>query len=139
MVHIVTSTSYKNDISSIISFLVDPKQKQKYRGMFETQKSGNKTSSGEIGLNIRALASPIVGQDQVSEGVSVLCWHVAPVANVQWKPLAIGSFSDNFNFSMKKASRAYNFCFISKRHVVFNWQSVGHIKTRLNAQRYKKD
>ena len=33
-----------------------------------------------------------------------------------------GSFSDNFNFSMKKASRAYNFCFISKRHVVFNWQ-----------------
>ena len=50
----------------------------------------------------------------------------------------IGSFSDNFNFSMKKASRAYNFCFISKRHVVFNWQSVGHIKTKLNAQRYKK-
>ena len=29
------------------------KQNQKYRGMFETQKSGNKTSSGEIGLNIR--------------------------------------------------------------------------------------
>ena len=26
--------------------------------MFETQKSGNKTSSGEIGLNIRTLASP---------------------------------------------------------------------------------
>ena len=50
-----------------------------------------------------------------------------------------GSFSDNFNFSMKKASRAYNFCFISKRHIVFNWQSVGHIKTKLNAQRYKKD
>ena len=50
-----------------------------------------------------------------------------------------GSFSDNFNFSMKKASRAYNFCFISKRHVVFNWQNVGHIKTWLNAQKYKKD
>ena len=31
--------------------------KQKYRGMFETQKSGNKTRSGEIGLNIRTLAS----------------------------------------------------------------------------------
>ena len=31
-----------------------------------------------------------------------------------------GSFPDNFNFSMKKVSRAYNFCFISKRHVVFN-------------------
>ena len=58
------------------------KQKQKYRGMFETQKSRNKTSSGDIGLNIRTLASPKVGQDQVSGGVSVLCWHAAPVANV---------------------------------------------------------
>ena len=54
------------------------KQKQKYRGIFETQKSRNKTSSGDIGLNIRTLASPKVGQDQVSEGVSVLCWHAAP-------------------------------------------------------------
>ena len=51
--------------------------------MFETQKSGNKTSSWEIGLNIRTLASPKVGQDQV-------CWHAALVANVLWKPLAIG-------------------------------------------------
>ena len=53
--------------------------------MFEIQKSGNKTSSGEIVLNIRTLASPNVGQDQVSGGVSVLCWHAAPVANVLWK------------------------------------------------------
>ena len=60
--------------------------KKKYRGMFETHKSGNKTSSGEIGLNIRTLASPNAGQDQVSRGVSVLCWHAAPVANVLWKP-----------------------------------------------------
>ena len=57
--------------------------------MFETQKSGNKTSLGEEGLNIRTLASPKVGQDQVSRGVSVLCWHAAPVANVLWTPLAI--------------------------------------------------
>ena len=49
------------------------RQKQKYRGMFETQKSGDKTSSGEIGLNIRTLVSPKVGQDQLSGGVSVLC------------------------------------------------------------------
>ena len=49
----------------------------------------NKTSSGEIGLNIRTLPSPKVGQDQVSGGVSVLCWHATPVANVLWKPLAI--------------------------------------------------
>ena len=38
-------------------------QKQKYRGMFETQKSGNKTSLGDIGLNIRTLLTPKVGQD----------------------------------------------------------------------------
>ena len=49
----------------------------KYRLMFETQTSGSKTSSGEIGLNIRIHASPNVGvgKDQVSAGVSVLCWH----------------------------------------------------------------
>ena len=35
------------------------------------------------------LASPKMGQDQVSGGVSVLCWHAAPIANVLWKPLAI--------------------------------------------------
>ena len=52
------------------------KAKEKYRGMFEIQKSGDKTSSGEIGLDIRTHASPKVGQDQVSGGVSVLCWHM---------------------------------------------------------------
>ena len=30
------------------------------------------------------------------------------------------------------------FFFISKRHVVFMWQSVGQIKTRFNAPKYKK-
>ena len=43
--------------------------KEKYRGMFEIQKSGDKTSSGEIGLDIRTHASPKVGQDQVSEHI----------------------------------------------------------------------
>ena len=62
------------------------KAKEKYRGMFEIQMSGDKTSSGEIGLDIKTHASPKVGQDQVSGGVSVLCWHAAPVAYVQWKP-----------------------------------------------------
>ena len=55
----------------------DEEAKQEYRGLFETQKSGNKTSSGEIGLDIRTHANPKVGQDQVSGGVSVLCWHAA--------------------------------------------------------------
>ena len=40
------------------------KAKEKYRGVFEIQKSGDKTSSGEIGLDIRTHASPKVGQDQ---------------------------------------------------------------------------
>ena len=57
--------------------------------MFEIQKSGDKTSSGEIGLDIRTHASPNVGQDQVSGGVSVLCWHAAPAAYVLWKPCTI--------------------------------------------------
>ena len=64
----------------------DAEAKEKYRGVFETQRSGDKTSSGEIGLDIRTHASPKVGQDQVSGGVSVLCWHAAPVAYVLWKP-----------------------------------------------------
>ena len=41
------------------------KVKQKYRGMFETQKSENKKSLGEIGLSMRTPANPKVGQDQV--------------------------------------------------------------------------
>ena len=57
--------------------------------MFETQKSGNKTKSGETGLDIGTPASPKVGQDQVPRGVNVLCWHAAPVANVLWKPHTI--------------------------------------------------
>ena len=59
--------------------------------MFETQKFGNKTSSGEIGFTIRTLASPKVGQGQVSGGVSVLYKHAASVENVLWKPLGIRS------------------------------------------------
>ena len=42
--------------------------------MFQTQQSENKTSSGDIGLNIRTLANPKVVQEQVSGGVSVLYW-----------------------------------------------------------------
>ena len=50
--------------------------------MFEIQKSGDKTSSGEIGLDIRTHASPKVGQDQVSGGVSVLIWDTSvPLIN----------------------------------------------------------
>ena len=47
--------------------------------MFATQTSRNKTSSGDIGLNIRTLASPEVGQDQVSGGVR----NVVEISNNQ--------------------------------------------------------
>ena len=65
------------------------KAKEKYWGMFEIQKSEDKTSSGEIGLDIWTYASPKVGQHQVSGGVSVLCWHAAPAAYVLWQPCTI--------------------------------------------------
>ena len=60
--------------------------KEKYRGVFEIQKSGDKTSSGEIGLDIRTHASPKVGQDQVSGEVSIPCRHATSVADALWKP-----------------------------------------------------
>ena len=81
-------SSYLAYLGSILqTFLQEAlyKAKEKYRGMFEIQKSGDKTSSGEICLDIRTHASPKVGQDQVSGGVSVLCWHAASVAYVLWK------------------------------------------------------
>ena len=57
--------------------------------MFEIEKYGNKASSGGTRLHIKTHASPKVGQDQVSGGVNVLCWHAVPVANVIWKPRSI--------------------------------------------------
>ena len=74
---------------------VYPKAKEKYRGVFEFQRSVDKTSSGEIGLDIRTHVIPKVGQDQVSGGVSVLCWHAASVAYVLWKHCTIGKNSNS--------------------------------------------
>ena len=89
--HWVAWFKNKDDKYYFDSYGVQPpnEAKEKYRGVFEIQKSGDKTSSGEIGLDIRTHASPKVGQDQVSGGVSVLCWHAAPVAYVLWKPCTI--------------------------------------------------
>ena len=41
------------------------KAKEKFQGKFKIQKSGDKTSSGDIGLDIRTHASTKVGQDEV--------------------------------------------------------------------------
>ena len=67
--------------------------------MFEIQKSGDKTSLGEIGLVIRTYGSPEVGQDQVSGGVSVPCRHTTPVADGLWKPI----FSNNVKFGKESS------------------------------------
>ena len=69
--------------------------KEKYRQMFVNQKSGDKTSSGEIGLDIRTHASPKVGQDQVSGGVSVICWHAVPVALIYGNLAQLGRKSNS--------------------------------------------
>ena len=82
--------------------------KEEYRGMFETQKSGNKTNSGEIGLDIRTHASPKVGQDQVSVWVSVLCWHTVPIANVLLKPRKLGNKSNSV--IMSQSVTVKNWC-----------------------------
>ena len=72
--------------------------KEKYRGVFKIQKSGDKTSSGEIGLDIRTHAIPKVGQDQVSGGVSVPCWHATPVADTLRKRI-FGEILDSLKLS----------------------------------------
>ena len=61
------------------------KAKDKYRRMFKTQMSGNKTSSGEIGLDIGTHASPRVGQNQVPGGASVPIWNLAKLGKSQFR------------------------------------------------------
>ena len=77
--------------------------------MFETQKSGNKTSSGDIGLNIKTLASPEVGQDKVSGGVSVPCRQATPVADARRKPI----LSNNVKVGKKSSQGSViNWCYV---------------------------
>ena len=63
---------------------IDSTVKQKYRLIFEFQKSVNISSGvqSSVSCNIRIHVNPTVGLGQVSRGVSVLCWHAAPVENV---------------------------------------------------------
>ena len=50
-------------------------------------KSGDMTSPGENVFNIRTYASPTMGQDHVSGGVSVSSRQVRPIADALWKPM----------------------------------------------------
>ena len=74
-------------LSQISSFFSFERKNRSTEGCSKLKKSKNKTISGDIGLNIRTLASPKVGQDQVSGGVSFPCWHATPVADAPWKPV----------------------------------------------------
>ena len=55
------------------------KQNRSTEGCSKLKRSVDMTSTGKNGLNIRTNASP-KWEDQVSGGVSVLCWLAAPVA-----------------------------------------------------------
>ena len=56
------------------------KQNRSTEGCSKPKRSVDMTSSGKNGLNIRKKCKSQIGQDQVSGGVSVLCWLAAPVA-----------------------------------------------------------
>ena len=56
------------------------KQNRSTEGCSKLKRSVDMTSSGKNGLNIRTKCKSQMGQDQVSGGVSVLCWLAAPVA-----------------------------------------------------------
>ena len=78
--------------------------------MLKTQKSGNKTSSGEISLDIRTYASPKVGQDQVSGGVSVFVGMPHPL--------------QMFNGNLAQLGKKSNSVIRSRSVTVKNWCDV---------------
>ena len=99
-------TQFKQNRSGIVN-----------RGMFETQKSGNKTSSGEIGLNIRTLASPNVGQEQVSEGVScsLLAYRTPCIVANSPHPLFEGHTPTECHILNKVDSSTIRHCWRTRR------------------------
>ena len=62
------------------------------------------------GLKMKNICKSQKGQDQVSRGVSVLCWHAAPVGNVLWKPLVI-RLKVKFGNKVKISNRVKNWCY----------------------------
>ena len=67
------------------------KQRRSTEGCSKFKGPETRQVQERLGLDIRTHArthaSPKVGQDQVSRGVSVLCWHAAPVAYVSMETL----------------------------------------------------
>ena len=64
---ITSQVKSKKSATSVLIRCITKEAKEKYRGMFETQKSGNKISSGEIGLDIRTHVSPKVDRTRCPE------------------------------------------------------------------------
>ena len=95
--------------------------------MFETQKSGNKTSSGKIDLNIRTLASPKVGQDQVSGGVIVLCGMPHPLHMFYETLTKLGIKSNSVIRS--RSVKGQNWCYVSSMEgvTVYGHPPEGHV------------
>ena len=86
LLSICTNQEGGDDMTSVIIFMVY-KKCPRYSDSNKTECSKLKCPETRqvqerFGLNIRTLASSIVGQDQVSREVSVLYWHAAPVLNV---------------------------------------------------------
>ena len=81
--HGLTYRWIKCDLSFICVIKII-KAQQKYRRMFETQRSGNQTGSREIGFDIRTFASPAAGQHKMSGDVRVPCRQGTAIGNVLW-------------------------------------------------------
>ena len=92
IVGILMGTNFASLIADLFLFCSDMdfmyKQKRSTEGCSKF-KSPETIQVQEWLVSTLQQASPKVGQDQVSGGVSVICWHAAPVAYVLWKPCTI--------------------------------------------------
>ena len=62
------------------------KQKRSTEGCSKFKSPKTRQVQEKLVSTLEHMQFPKAGQDQVSGGVSVLCWHIAPVAYVLWKP-----------------------------------------------------
>ena len=65
------------------------KQKRSTEGCSKFKSPETRQVQERLVSTLEHMQVPKWDQDQVSGGVSVLCWHAAPVAYVLWKPCTI--------------------------------------------------
>ena len=96
--------------------LLTAKQNRSTEGCSKLKRSIDITSSGKNGLNIKNKCKSQMGQDQVSGGVSVLCWLAAPVAMV---------YGNLQNMARRKQNTASNKGGCNTNgSIIWFWQSV---------------